>query len=209
MAEMTPARQHHWDTVYGSKAVTEVSWYEAHPNKSLELIRSARIELTDPIIDVGGGASSLVDDLLDAGYRDLTVLDVSATVLDQLRARLGANAPRVTLLHQDVTGFEPESRYALWHDRAVFHFLVERADRERYVDALRRTLRPDGHLVIATFGPSGPDRCSGLPTLRYDAAALTAEMGSDFNLIGSSLRIHRTPWNAPQQFLYCRFVRHG
>jgi SAM-dependent methyltransferase len=204
---MTAARQDHWDAVYGNKAVTEVSWYEPHPKKSLELIRSAQIELTDPIIDVGGGASLLVDDLLAAGYRDLTVLDVSATVLDKLRDRLGANAPRVARLHQDVTAFEPQSRYALWHDRAVFHFLVERADRERYLDALRRALRPDGHLVIATFGPSGPERCSGLSTMRYDEAALAAELGPDFKLVGSSLNIHRTPWNAAQQFLYCRFVR--
>jgi SAM-dependent methyltransferase len=200
------AKRDHWDAVYGNKAVTDVSWYEPHPEKSLELIRRAGVELTDPIIDVGGGASFLVDDLLEAGYRDLTVLDASAAVLGKFRERLGAKAPRVALLHQDVTAFEPERRYALWHDRAMFHFLVERADRERYLDALRRALRPDGHLVIATFGPSGPERCSGLPTVRYDEAALAAELGADFKLIESSLSIHRTPWNAPHQFLYCRFV---
>ena len=158
------ATQDHWDAVYSNRAITDVSWYEPHPEKSLELIRRAGIKLTDPIIDVGGGASLLVDDLLEAGYCDVTVLDVSAAVLDKLRERLGAKAPRVTLLHHDVTAFEPEKRYALWHDRAAFHFLVERADRELYLDALRRALRPDGHLVIATFGPSGPERCSGLPT---------------------------------------------
>lgn len=204
---MTVAKQEHWDSVYGSKAITDVSWYEPQPEKSLELIRRAAIELTDAIIDVGGGASLLVDALLEDGYRDVTVLDVSATVLEKLRERLGAKAPRVTLLHQDVTAFEPERHYALWHDRAVFHFLVERGDRERCVHALRRGLHPGGHLVIATFGPTGPERCSGLPTMRYDETALAAELGPDFKLIESSLSTHRTPWNAPQEFLYCRFER--
>lgn len=202
---MTVTRREHWDSVYGAKALADVSWYEPHAGRSLELICSAGIALTDPIIDVGGGASFLVDDLLEAGYRDLTVLDVSATVLGKLRERLGAKAPGVTLLHQDVTAFEPERRYAIWHDRAVFHFLIERTDRERYLHALGRALRPDGQLVIATFGPSGPERCSGLPTLRYDSAALAAELGPEFTLLDSSLSLHRTPWNAPQQFLYCRF----
>jgi SAM-dependent methyltransferase len=206
---VTVKTREHWDSVYASKAVTSLSWYEPHAERSLELIRSAGVEPADPIVDVGGGASFLVDDLLDAGYRDLAVLDISATVLEKLRERLGVKASRVTLLHRDVTAFEAERRYTLWHDRAVFHFLVERADRERYLHALRRALRPDGHLVIATFGPSGPERCSGLATRRYDQEALAAELGPDFKLMESSLSVHRTPWNAPQQFLYCRFVRQG
>lgn len=204
---MTIATREHWDAVYGKKAATDVSWYEPHAEKSLELIRGAGIGLADPIVDVGGGASFLVEDLLAAGYRDLTVLDVSATVLEKLRERLGPRALSITLLHQDVTAFKAERSYVLWHDRAVFHFLIERPDRERYLDALRRALRADGHLVIATFGPSGPERCSGLPTLRYDEAALAAELGPDFKLVESSLSVHRTPWNAPQQFLHCRFAR--
>jgi SAM-dependent methyltransferase len=204
---VTAARQDHWDAVYGTKAITDLSWYEPRPDKSFELIRRAGIGLSDPIIDVGGGASLLVDDLLETGYGDITVLDVSAAVLDKLGGRLGAKTSKVTLLHQDVTGFQPERRYALWHDRAVFHFLVAQADQERYLHALIRALRPGGHLVIATFGPSGPERCSGLPTMRYDEVALATRLGSDFKLIESSLSIHRTPWNAPQQFLYCRFMR--
>lgn len=204
---MTVTQQDHWDAVYRVKPITDASWYEPHPDKSLELIRNSGIELTDPIIDVGGGASFLVDDLLAAGYRDLTVLDVSAAVLGKLRERLGAKAPQVFLLHEDVRTFEPSTRFALWHDRAAFHFLVEQADRKRYIDALHRALRPDGHLVMATFGPSGPDRCSGLPTMRYDEATLAAELGSDFGLAEVSLSVHQTPSNAPQQFLYCRFVR--
>lgn len=199
------SRQAHWDRVYSSKSVTDVSWYEAQPSRSLALIRATGVEPAEAVIDAGGGASLLVDELLEAGYRDLTVLDISAEVLQKLRERLGARAASVTLLHQDVTSFQPPRRYALWHDRAVFHFLVEQTDRERYVDALRRALLPGGHAIIATFGPSGPQRCSGLPTMRYDATALAAEMGSDFKLIESSLDVHRTPWGAEQQFLYCRF----
>jgi SAM-dependent methyltransferase len=201
------SRQAYWDRVYGSKALTEVSWYEPHPVKSLELVRATGVKPTEPIIDIGGGASSLVDALLDGGYRDLTVLDISAEVLQKLRARLGARAPSVTLLHEDVTAFHPARRYALWHDRAVFHFLVQREDRMRYVDVLTRALPPGGHVIIATFGPSGPEQCSGLPVMRYDASTLANELGEDFKLVDASLEIHRTPSGAEQQFLYGRFDR--
>ena len=201
----TDSRQEHWDGVYRTKPATGVSWYEAHPTKSLALVRATGVRPEDPIIDVGGGASLLVDELLDAGFRDLTVLDVSAAVLESLRKRLGARAESVTLLHQDATAFQPARRYALWHDRAVFHFLVRREERERYVDALRRALSPHGHAIISTFGPAGPERCSGLPIVRYDAGALAAELPSDFRLVESSLSVHRTPAGAQQQFLHCRF----
>lgn len=204
---MTHAGQSHWDAVYEKKAASEVSWYEPHPEKSLELIRATGVHASDPIIDVGGGASLLVDELLAAGYRDLTVLDLSAAVLEKLRNRLGSAAAAVTLLHQDVTAFRPGKQYALWHDRAVFHFLIHREDRERYVEAVRDGVRPGGHVLMATFGPSGPERCSGLPTMRYDAATLAAELGAEFELVTSSLVIHRTPSNANQQFLYCRLTR--
>lgn len=205
---MTDSRQAHWDEVYGTKCATDVSWYEAHPGKSLELIRATQIQPADPLIDVGGGASFLVDELIKAGYLDLTVLDISAEVLQKLRARLGApGGAAVAFLRQDVTAFQPDRRYALWHDRAVFHFLVEREDRERYLDVLRRALLPNGHVVIATFGPSGPERCSGLATMRYDANALATELGDDFTLVDSSLAVHRTPSGVEQSFLYCRFDR--
>lgn len=204
---MAQARQSHWDAVYGEKRADEVSWYEPRPENSLDLVRSTGVREADPIIDVGGGASRLVDELLAAGYADLTVLDVSASVLEKVRERLGSAAASVTLLHQDVTAFQPARQYALWHDRAVFHFLTQREDRQRYTHALRHGIRPGGHVVIATFGPAGPQRCSGLPTLRYDAGALSAELGADFALVESFLVVHRTPWNANQQFLYCRFTR--
>jgi SAM-dependent methyltransferase len=205
---MTDSRQAHWDKIYASKSVTDVSWYEVHPWKSLELIRATGTLPTDPIIDVGGGASFLVDELLDGGYLDLTVLDISAEVLQKLRERLGPQAAAVTLLQQDVAAFHPTRRYALWHDRAVFHFLIQPEDREHYVDSLRRALLPWGHVIIATFGPSGPERCSGLAVMRYNASALAAELGSDFGLVDSSLAVHLTPRGVAQQFLYCRFGRH-
>lgn len=203
---MTEGRQLHWDTVYGTKAVNETSWYERTPERSLALIQGTGIGGDDPIIDVGGGASYLVDRLLDTGFRDVTVLDISATVLDSLCERLGSRATSATLVQADVTAFRPTRRYALWHDRAVFHFLVDREDRRRYVDALREGLRPNGHVIIATFGPDGPQRCSGLPVVRYDSAALARELGDEFQLVDSSLVAHLTPWGAEQQFLYCRFV---
>lgn len=199
--------QHHWDSVYTSKAVAEVSWYEACPAKSLELIRAAGVAAADAIIDVGGGASFLPEALLADGYSDLTVLDVSAVVLQQLRERLGARASAVKLLQQDVTLFEPPQRYALWHDRAVFHFLVGRDERQRYVNVVRQALLPLGQLIISGFGPDGPEKCSGLPVARYDAAALAAQLGTEFALLDSSLSTHRTPWGAAQQFVHCRFQR--
>lgn len=206
---MARAGQSHWDAAYENKGTAGVSWYEPRPVESFALIRAAGIRPADPIIDVGAGASLLVDELLAAGYCDLTVLDFSAFALDRLRDRLGSAASAVSLVHQDVTVFQSERKYALWHDRAVFHFLTQSEDRERYVNALRQGMRPGGHVVMATFGPAGPERCSGLPTMRYDAAALAAELGSEFKLARSSLVMHRTPSNAQQQFLYCSFRKHG
>jgi SAM-dependent methyltransferase len=206
---MAPQFQAHWDRVYKRKANTEVSWYEERPTRSLELIRASGVRQSDAIIDVGGGAARLVDELLLAGYNDLTVLDISAEVLVRLRERLGAAAERVALVREDITAFRPARRYALWHDRAVFHFLVEREDRARYVETLRRALEPDGHLILATFGPQGPQRCSDLPVERYDHTALAAEVGKEFRLLDWSLVVHRTPRGVEQQFLYCRFARSG
>jgi hypothetical protein len=191
--------------VYASKAPTAVSWYEAKPAESLELIGDSGVTCAEPIIDVGAGASLLVDELLDAGFRDLTVLDVSSTALAKLRERLGTRAELVTFLESEVTTFRPARQYALWHDRAVFHFLVGADERRTYADALRAALRPNGRAVIATFGPSGPQRCSGLPTARYDAHGLSAEFGGALELMHSRLVLHRTPWHAEQQFLYCLF----
>lgn len=204
---MSESRQAHWDEVYGSKAVSEVSWYEPRPERSLALIHATGIARSDPVIDVGGGASSLVDELMQAGYDDVTVLDISGTVLDSLRRRLGERASAAVFLQQDITQFRPIRRYSLWHDRAVFHFLVAAEDRRRYLEAVRAGLRSQGHLILATFGPAGPERCSGLPVMRYDARSLAAELGGGFQPVDSFLAVHRTPWNAEQQFLYSRFRR--
>lgn len=164
---MAETRRSHWETVYGEKRVDGVSWFEAKPARSLALIDSLDVALDDAIIDVGGGASLLVDELLRRGFRDLSVLDIAINPLAVARARLGTRAAEVSWLVEDVTLWQPpRDRYALWHDRAVFHFLIEAADRQAYMRAVTRGLRPGGHLILATFAPSGPERCSGLPVQR-------------------------------------------
>ena len=199
--------ERHWEAVYQGNALGDMSWHELFPATSLKLIADACLSSDDPIIDVGGGGSRLVDELIAAGYRDLSVLDISSAILWQLEERLRHSAARVMLLNQDVAAFYPTRHYALWHDRALFHFLVKRAERERYFNALRRALRRGGHLIMSVFGPRGPEECSGLPTARYGALDLAAELGKGFELIESQLLLHRTPRNALQQFLYCRFFR--
>ena len=198
----------HWDGVYQRKRPTEVSWYEPSPATSMAFIHASKLRSSDPIIDVGGGASLLVDELLRQGYTDLTVLEISGTALQTVRSRLGEHSTGVQLVQADVLRFEPTRRYALRHDRAVFHFLVEAVDRKRYIAALRRGLREDGQMVIATFGLQGPEKCSGLPVRRYDSATLAAELGNEFALADSALVLHRTPSGVEQQLLYCRFQRH-
>ena len=195
----------HWEGVYGRRALDEVSWYQARPEKSLDLIRASGVGPEAPIIDVGAGASFLVDELLSTGFRDVTVLDISSEVLLKLRERLGRRAERVTLVQADVRAFRPTRRYAVWHDRAVFHFLVDQKDRARYVGVLKDALEPGGHAIIATFGPEGPERCSGLPVQRYSADSLARALGPGFELVESFLDLHRTPSGASQQFLFCRF----
>jgi len=202
---MSEATKAHWDGVYKRRALNDVSWYQAAPTKSLELIHASGVGRDASIIDVGGGASFLVDRLLSEGYHDLTVLDISAEVLRKLRDRLGPSAEHVTLVQSDVTGFRPTRRYALWHDRAVFHFLVDHRDRARYVTVLKQALLPGGHLIIATFGPEGPERCSGLPVQRYAAESLAQTLGADFTPVESFFDVHHTPSGASQQFTFCRF----
>ncbi len=201
------SRQMHWEEVYSSRSAAQFSWYEANPQHSLQLIRASNLSAADAIIDVGAGASTLVDELLRAGFQDLTLLDISGAALQSVRERLGARAGAVKFLRQDVTEFEPTRRYALWHDRAVFHFLLEPAERARYVQVLRSALRPGGFAVISTFGPAGPQRCSGLSVMRYGAGELSAELGGSFTLLDSMLTEHQTPRGQTQQFLWCRFER--
>lgn len=199
---MNTETQDHWNRVYTTRAVDAVSWYQAQPRISLELIAAADLPVDAPIIDIGGGASVLVDCLLAQGRSALSVLDVSAAALANSRARLGANAAKVQWIEADVREFEPPQRYALWHDRAVFHFLTDPADRERYMAAMRRSLKPRAHVVVATFALDGPARCSGLDVARYDAATLHAQFGDDFELLDSRRETHITPAGAEQRFTW-------
>ena len=194
----------HWETVYRKRKPEEVSWYRPHLELSLDLIGVAAPKPDAHIIDVGGGESTLVDDLLARGYRRLSVLDVSQTALDVTRARLGAKADAVDWLCGDVTTFEfAEHAYDVWHDRAVFHFLVDATDRAAYVRQVTRAVKPGGHVIVAAFGPQGPTRCSGLDVVRYDPDALHDEFGARFQLVKHVDELHQTPQGAIQQFVYC------
>lgn len=195
-----PAR--HWQRIYRARSPAELSWYEPVPQHSLDLIRAARLSLSDPILDVGGGASELVDHLLAAGYTDVTVLDIAPSALDIARARLGLSGSRVKWIAGDVLSFEPQRRYALWHDRAVLHFFTTPTDRSRYLKVLAEALVPEGHLVLATFGPAGPSRCSGLPVQRYSEEDLSALLLPRFRLRRSEMENHRTPTGQVQPFLW-------
>ena len=206
-ARIPAERRGHWEGVYASRGPSEVSWYQARPAVSLDLIAATGAGPDAGIIDVGGGASTLVDHLLDAGYRNLAVLDVAAGALAACRARLGARAEAVEWIVADVTAWEPERTCDVWHDRAVFHFLTEAADRRAYVTTLRKALAGRGHLIVATFAPDGPPRCSGLPVVRYDAASLGAELGEGFRLVETRREEHVTPAGTVQPFLYQRYVR--
>jgi 2-polyprenyl-3-methyl-5-hydroxy-6-metoxy-1,4-benzoquinol methylase len=198
--------QQHWEKVYRTRAPDQVSWFRPHLETSLALIeRSTRGNLSASIIDVGGGTSTLVDDLIERGYRNITVLDISEAALDAARTRLGKTLPEsVRWLRADVTqaGF-PAHLYDVWHDRAVFHFLIAPEDRIAYVRNLAAAVKPGGHVIVSTFGPEGPAKCSGLDVMRYDAEDLHGQFGPRFQLIESSKELHDTPFGTTQQFLYC------
>lgn len=194
----------HWDDVYQTRAVDEVSWYRPHLDVSLELIEGAAADRGSAIIDVGGGEATLVDDLVARGYGDVTVLDISQAAIEVAKARLGESAARVQWITGDITdvALEP-ARYDLWHDRAVFHFLTKAEDRAAYVRQVARSVKPGGHVIVATFGPEGPEKCSGMDVVRYDAGSLHGEFGAKFRLLDSVTELHETPWGTPQQFMYC------
>jgi SAM-dependent methyltransferase len=194
----------HWEEVYDRKSVTEVSWYQEHSDVSLGFIERTGVSKSGAIIDVGGGASTLVDDLLAVGYEDVSVLDISASALRAAKARLGERSTAVNWIEADITGVElPGHRFDVWHDRAVFHFLTLEEDRARYVQAVRHSVKHFGHVIVATFGPDGPLRCSGLPVMRYSPDRLHEEFGAAFELIEHASEAHRTPFGTVQQFIYC------
>lgn len=194
----------HWEGIYRTKLPTQVSWYQAHARRSLDLIRRVRPPPDGAVIDVGGGASTLIDDLLDAGYHDLTVLDLSAAALAAARDRLGTRATAVRWVEADVLNASlPQAGYSIWHDRAAFHFLTAPADRARYVAQVRQAVRPGGFVLVATFADDGPTRCSGLEVKRYSPEELHAEFGAPFRLMASEREEHITPGGAVQLFTYC------
>lgn len=199
---MDPKR--HWETVYGTKAAEAVSWYRPHLETSIDLIERAAGGHSASIIDVGGGESTLVDDLLARGYQNITVLDISQTAIDVTKKRLGLAAEQIHWLVADITEAQLEpGAYDVWHDRAVFHFLTAIEHRTAYVRNVAHAVRPGGHVIVSTFGPEGPTKCSGLDVIRYDAESLHDQFGVRFRLVESSKELHRTPFGTTQQFLYC------
>ncbi len=204
---MNESRQAHWQNVYTTKRDNEVSWFQENPAPSLELIDLARPTPQSAIVDIGGGASRLVDNLVARGLTHVTVVDLSEAALAAAKTRLGDNA-NVRWVVADVTTWNPAQAYDIWHDRAAFHFLTDREDRAAYVGRLKQAIKPGGHVIIGTFAIDGPERCSGLPVMRYDAASLAAELGHGLELIDVRRHEHSTPWGAIQRFQFCVF-RHS
>jgi SAM-dependent methyltransferase len=195
-------KRQHWEAIYSGRSPLEVSWYQKEPALSLRLIDSCRLAKDAAIIDVGGGASILVDRLLDQGYTRLAVLDISATALTFARNRLGPKASSIEWFEADITAFQPPHPFSLWHDRAVFHFLTDASERRRYTNVLQTSLMPGGHLILAAFAIGGPTTCSGLDIVQYNADKLLAELGDDFKLVDEDSETHATPTGAKQLFSY-------
>ena len=205
---MTDAsRKSHWETVYSTKGENEVSWFQENPAPSLELIDLAGPTAESAVVDIGGGASRLVDSLVARGLNRVTVLDISEAALEAARARLGGRAIRVEWIVADVTQWDPAQTFDVWHDRAAFHFLTDAGDRSAYVARMKQAVRPGGHVIIGTFALDGPEKCSGLPVNRYDPASLARELGEGFELLDSRRHDHSTPWNSAQRFQFCIFRR--
>jgi trans-aconitate methyltransferase len=202
-------RATHWEHVYATKGEAEVSWFQDSPTISLEMIHAANPDHGAAIIDIGGGASRLVDALLQDGYRDVAVLDLSANALDAAKKRIGGAGSIVDWIVADATTWQPAKTYDVWHDRAAFHFLTEPRDRAAYVERLRSALPPGGQVIIGTFAPDGPEKCSGLAVQRHDSASLAAELGPEFGLVETRSETHHTPWNSTQAFQFSRFRRRG
>jgi SAM-dependent methyltransferase len=201
------SRQAHWEDVYTRKGENEVSWFQESPAPSLELIAQIGATPASAIIDIGGGASRLVDNLVDRGFEDVTVLDLSETALGAAKTRLGSRAAQVHWIVADATLWEPLQAYDVWHDRAAFHFLTEDRDRAAYVARLERAIKIGGHAIIATFALDGPERCSGLPIIRYDPATLGQAIGRAFQLVDTRRHAHATPWGSGQSFQFSVFRR--
>ncbi len=200
-------RKDHWEHIYSDKKSTAVSWYQQCPECSIDLIKATGVEKSAFIIDVGGGASTLVDFLLVAGYQNISVLDIAHSAIAQAKARLGSHAEAVEWLEQDVTKFSMKAAFDVWHDRAVFHFLTDEKDRLSYLQVMNDALKGGGHAIMATFNLDGPEKCSGLDIVRYSPETMAATLGEGFQLIETKLEKHETPDGHIQSFVYCRFVK--
>jgi ubiquinone/menaquinone biosynthesis C-methylase UbiE len=197
-------RKAHWENVYTKKAFDQVSWYREHLDTSMKMILGKGVSQDAAVIDVGGGSSTLVDDLLEKGFVDVTVLDISGQALEVAKKRLGSRSGDVEWIEGDVTSAElPENRFDVWHDRAVFHFLTNAEDRGKYIELVRRAVKPGGHVIIASFGLGGPMKCSGLDVVRYSPDSMHDEFGDDFELVDSLEETHQTPFGTDQEFVYC------
>lgn len=202
-------RKQHWEQVYTTKASDAVSWFQEHADQSLRMIHNTGLGKNAAIIDVGGGTSTLVDDLVAEGYTDVTVIDLSSTALAVAKQRLGQHSNAVHWIEGDITQVEfPIHHFDIWHDRAVFHFLTDPADRNAYVAQVMNSVRPGGHVIVATFAEDGPEKCSGLSVMRYQPESLHAEFGDAFRLVNHEKEAHHTPFGAVQQFIYC-YCRKG
>lgn len=194
----------HWENIYSTKQETQVSWYREHLENSLKIILQTGVEKNAAIIDVGGGSSTLADDLLENGFADVSVLDISGKAIEKSKERLGKNARKVEWIEADITNVSlPENHYDLWHDRAVFHFLTSAEDRRKYVELVMHSLKVGGHIIVASFGLEGPAKCSGLDVVRYSPETMHDEFGSEFELVKSLKETHRTPFGTTQEFTYC------
>jgi ubiquinone/menaquinone biosynthesis C-methylase UbiE len=203
-------KKEHWERVYSSKAPDAVSWFQEHAETSLSFIKKLNLDKNAPIIDIGGGASTLVDDLLLNGYSHLSVLDISGAALEIAKNRIGRHSINVQWLEADVTAIQFEKhQFELWHDRAVFHFLTKLEDRQNYIQNVVRSVKPNGHIIISTFAEDGPTQCSGLPVVRYSPTTLQAELGDCFLLKDHLNENHSTPFGTIQKFLFCYFVKKG
>ena len=200
-------RQAHWENVYATKDEHAVSWFQESPTISFDLIRATGVKANASIIDIGGGTSRLVDALIDEGFEAVTILDLSEKALATSKRRLGVRGAKVKWVAADVTTWEPSQTYDVWHDRAALHFLTDPKDRAAYAERISRAVRPGGHVIIGTFAPDGPERCSGLPVVRHDAATLGEMLGRSFELIESRRHDHQTPMGATQRFQFSRFQR--
>lgn len=200
-------RKSHWENIYTNKGPKEVSWYQENPEISLKLIHETGMPLTAPLIDIGGGDSMLVDQLLDKGYTDVTVLDVSAAAIEKAKNRLGERAEKVKWIVTDVAAFRPSRNYSVWHDRAAFHFLTNPQEVAHYCNMVNEHIHSGGNLIIGTFSDKGPLKCSGIPIQQYTAESLSELIGNSFEMLDSFTIDHTTPFETTQNFLFCRFLR--